>query len=76
MIISVRVVPRSSRNKVCDEGQRLKVHLSRPAQDGEANAQLVEQLARHFKVKKYELRIIKGLRSRDKLVELSTPGTS
>lgn len=72
MIINVRAWPSASRNLVKEEGGRFKVHLSRPAQDGEANVQLVELLAGYLKVKKYQVKIIKGLRSRDKLIEIAT----
>jgi len=70
MIISVRVSPKASFNRVVEENGKFKVHLSRPAQDGEANAQLVDLLAGRLKIKKYQVKIIKGLRSRDKLVEI------
>jgi len=70
VIVSVRVVLKSSRQKVQEDGSKLKVYLTRPAQDGQANAQLIEILTGHFKVRKYQLRIISGLKSRDKLIEV------
>ncbi|MDP2904759.1 MAG: peptidoglycan editing factor PgeF [Candidatus Omnitrophota bacterium] len=72
MIVSVRVSPKASFNRVVEENGKFKVHLSRPAQDGEANAQLVDLLAGHLKVKKYQIKIVKGLKSRDKSVEVSS----
>lgn len=74
MIISVRVSPKASRNLVVEESGKFKVYLSRPAQEGEANAQLIELLAGHLKLKIYQIKIIKGLRSRDKLVEITAHG--
>lgn len=71
MILSVRVQPRSSRNLVKEENGRLKVYLTKPAESGLANAQLIELLSGHFKVKKYQVEIIKGQNSRSKLVEIS-----
>jgi len=70
MFIEVRVAPKSSRSLVKDEGGFLKVYLTSPAQDGQANGQLVKLLSEHFKVKKYMVRIVKGERSRSKLVEI------
>ena len=69
MIFRVRVVPRASRNLVKEQKDYLKVYLSKPAQDGLANKQLIELLSEHLKIKKYRLKIIKGHNSRDKLVE-------
>lgn len=72
--VTVRVVPRSSRVKVEDasdkEGQRLRVQLTRPAQDGEANRQLCEVLAQYYKVKKYQVSIVSGESSRMKIVRI------
>jgi len=71
MLLNVRVVPKSSRKLVKVEGERLKVYLTRPAQDGLANEQLVELLSDHLKVKKYKIEIIKGLKSKDKTVRIN-----
>lgn len=71
MILHVRVIPRSSRKLIKEEGGRLKAYLTKPAQDGEANRQLIELLAEYFGVKKYQIEIIKGLTSRDKEVKLN-----
>ncbi|MCX5711057.1 MAG: DUF167 domain-containing protein [Candidatus Omnitrophica bacterium] len=70
MLLNVRVVPKSSRKLVKEEGERLKVYLTRSAQDGLANEQLIELLARHLKVKKYQIEIVKGLKSKNKTVKV------
>jgi hypothetical protein len=70
MIFNVRVIPRSSRNRIQQEGNNLKVNLTKPAQQGMANSQLIDFLSGHFKVKKYKIRIKSGQNSRDKLVEI------
>jgi uncharacterized protein len=71
VILSIKVVPKSSRNLVKEEGDNLKVYLTKPAYDGLANEQLILLLADYFKVKKYQVRIVKGDKSRNKLVEIS-----
>lgn len=70
MVLNIRVIPKASRNLVKKEGPGLKVYLTKPAQDGLANAQLVDLLAEYLGVKKYRIKIIKGQKSRDKLVEV------
>ncbi len=72
MILNVRVIPKASRNLVQEQKGFLKVYLTKPAQDNLANTQLIELLSKHLKVKKYQLKIIKGEKSRDKLVEINT----
>ncbi len=70
MIFKVRVSPRASRNRVEQFHDVLKVYLTKPAAEGLANAQLIDLLSRHFEVKKYQVIIKSGLKSRDKLVEI------
>ncbi len=72
MILRIRVIPKASRNLVQEQKGFLKVYLTKPAQDNLANTQLIELLSKHLKVKKYQLKIIKGEKSRDKLVEINT----
>jgi len=61
----------ASRNLVKQEPKGLKVYLTKPAQDGLANEQLISLLVEHLKVKKYQLKIIQGDKSRNKLVEIT-----
>ena len=71
MILTVKVVPKASRVRVKEEPGLLKVYLTSPAQDGKANAQLVEVLATHFGTRKYLVRIVRGESSRTKTVEIT-----
>ncbi len=70
MRINIRVVPKASRALVKDEGQGLKVYLTKPPQDNQANMQLVEILAKHFGVKKSAVNILQGEKSRNKVAEI------
>lgn len=71
MILDIRVIPKAGRNQIKEENARLKVYLTKPALDGLANEQLIELLAEHFGVKKQKVRIIKGVKSRNKSIEIS-----
>ncbi|KPK96486.1 MAG: hypothetical protein AMJ95_14065 [Omnitrophica WOR_2 bacterium SM23_72] len=70
MILNVRVVPRSSRTQVYKEGNRFKVYLTKPTHNGLANTQLILLLSEYLKIKKYQIRILKGAKSRDKLIQV------
>lgn len=70
MILNIRVAPKASRNLIKRENGHLKVYLTRPNQDGMANAQLIELLAEYFNVKRYQVSIIRGHKSKDKVVEI------
>ena len=73
MIVTIRVVPRAKQNKVVAEAGRLKVYLTAPPVEGKANELLIEVLAEHLGVKKKQLRLVRGEKGRDKLVEVNKP---
>jgi len=72
MIIKIRVLPRSSRNEVVGEmaDGTLKVKLTAPPVDGKANEALVELLAEHFDISKSKIKIVRGLTSKNKVIEI------
>jgi len=72
MILNVRVIPKASRNFVKKEDGHFKVYLTKPAHDGLANMQLIELLSEFLNIKKYQIKIIKGQKSRDKFVEINS----
>ncbi|NOX97484.1 MAG: YggU family protein [Nitrospirae bacterium] len=69
-LIQVRVIPKAKKNNLKQEGNKLKVYLTAPPVEGKANKLLVELLAQHFKLKKSRIKIVKGEKSRDKLVRI------
>lgn len=62
--INIKVIPNAGRNELKGE----KLYLNAPAVEGKANKALIEFLADHFNVKKKQVRIIKGLKSRNKVI--------
>jgi uncharacterized protein len=70
-LLRVRVSPRASRTQI--EGVRdgvLQVRLNAPPVDGAANKALRELLAKTLRCPKGSIEIIRGERSRDKIVLL------
>ncbi|ACB07219.1 DUF167 domain-containing protein [Candidatus Korarchaeum cryptofilum] len=70
MRVSVLVVPNAGRNGVVEEGDHLRVYVRAPPVKGKANEAVIEVLAEFFGVKKSDIRIISGERSREKVVEI------
>ena len=70
--LSIKVIPGSSRNMLKQEGESIKVHLTAPPIDGKANEALVKFLAKHYNVSKSRVEIIKGHKSRDKVVKIES----
>ena len=72
----VTVKPGSSQEKVVESTPagdtnpgELTVYLRAKPHDGEANAALIKILAKHFKVPKPTIAILRGAHSRQKLIE-------
>jgi uncharacterized protein (TIGR00251 family) len=53
------------------QGNRILVGLTSRPEKGKANLELIRKLARHFKVSSSQVRIISGLKSRRKTVEVT-----
>lgn len=69
--IDIRVAPRSSRDAVLGEhAGALKIALTAPPVDGEANAALVAFLAKKLGVAAKQIRIVHGERGKTKLLEV------
>jgi uncharacterized protein (TIGR00251 family) len=67
----VRVQPRASRTEVAGtHGEAVKIRLAAPPVEGAANAALAAFLAKQLGVSKSAVRIVKGERGRNKVVEV------
>jgi len=71
MLIQVKIIPRSSLNKVEETSPaEFKVHLTAPPVDNKANKLLISLLAKHFDVPKQAVIIRHGATKRQKLIEI------
>jgi uncharacterized protein (TIGR00251 family) len=71
MRIVVRVIPRSSRNRLTWEQDMLRARLTAPPVDGAANAALIELLAEQLDIPRRDISIVHGLTARQKTVEVA-----
>lgn len=71
MRIYVKVIPKSSRNKIekISEGE-YKAWITAPPVDGKANSMLIQVLTDYFGVSRSSLKIIVGKTARTKIVEI------
>ena len=71
MLLRVRVIPRSKKAEVkVLKDSSLKVRVVSPPVDNRANKELRDVIAQYYNKKESAVRIIKGLRSRNKLIEI------
>jgi uncharacterized protein (TIGR00251 family) len=69
--IQLKVTPNSSKSEVKLENGVFRVKLKSKPVDGKANLELVKLLAEHFRVPTSSIRILRGLKSRDKVVQVT-----
>ena len=73
IMIEVKVEPRSSRRQITGvmDNEVLKVKLTAPPVDGSANEQLIELISEVTGIKKSCIKIVRGLSSKRKVVEIT-----
>ena len=72
LTIDVLVVPRASRTAVGPmQGDRLRVAVTAPPVDGEANAAVIDALAKAFGVRRGAIEIVRGERGRRKTIRIA-----
>ena len=70
--INIRVTPNAGKNEISEgEGGNLRVHVTAPAERGKANKTAIKLLAKFLGVKAGDIRIVKGHKSRDKVIEVT-----
>ena len=71
MKINVIAVPNSKYSEVIKiDEDSYKVRVNAPASEGEANKRLIEILSDYFNVSKSCVKILKGLKNRNKIVNI------
>ncbi len=72
MKIKVRVLPRSSKNEVAGEmaDGTLKIKITTAPVEGKANEALIDLLSEHFKIKRNKIKIVSGITSKNKTIEV------
>lgn len=69
--IKVLVQPNAKVNQLLfSEGDCWKIKIKAPAQEGKANAELINFLAEYFAVSKRQVKIVYGFNSRLKIIEI------
>lgn len=70
MNIEVKVIANAKKREILREGSFFKVKLISMPRDGKANEELIEFLSDIFRVRKSEIKILRGEKDRHKVVYL------
>lgn len=69
-IIEIKVIPNAKKDEIVETHEGLKVKTHAPATDGKANKAVINIIAGYLGVKSSQIKIIRGERSRKKVLEI------
>ncbi len=76
LLFSCKVYLRNCENKISiGENDSLKVYINAVREKGKANKVLIETIANCFQLKKYQINILSGLTTTNKLIQIITDKT-
>jgi len=70
MNVPIKVFPQAKKNCVKEEAGILKVYTTAAAVEGKANKATIVLLSKYYKIKKSQVEIIKGLRTKQKVIRI------
>lgn len=70
MQINIRVIASAKQNKIVESDDGFKIYTTTAPEDGKANGAVIKLLAKHFDKPKSHIEIIRGHRTRDKVVSI------
>ncbi|WP_281705729.1 DUF167 family protein YggU [Aeromonas taiwanensis] len=74
LVLHLMIQPKASRDQIVGlHGDELKVAITAPPVDGQANSHLIKYLAKQCKVAKGQVRIVRGELGRHKTVAIEAP---
>ncbi|MFM5786693.1 DUF167 family protein YggU [Aeromonas veronii] len=74
LVLHLVIQPKASRDQIIGlHGEELKVAITAPPIDGQANSHLIKFLAKQFKVAKGQITIVRGELGRHKTVAIDSP---
>lgn len=72
--LEIYVKPNASRNAIVGRhGDRLKISLTAPPTENQANQELIKFLAKYLAIPKSQINVSKGMQSRNKLITINSP---
>lgn len=71
MLIDIKVITNAKKNSIKEESGVTKVYITALPVKGRANKALIKFLSEHFRVKKSDIRIIRGEKSNRKTLEIT-----
>ena len=71
MKLNIKVIPNAKENKILESAEGIRVYVKGVPDKGKANKELIDILSDYYGVKKKDIKIIRGEKSRKKVVEIN-----
>lgn len=72
MILKIKTIPGAGKNEIIEEaGGQLRVKIKEKPEKGRANIRVINILSRYFKIPEEKIKIISGLKNRNKIIKIS-----
>lgn len=68
--INIKVITNAKRQEIKKQEEVFKVYLKSKPEKDKANKELISLLADYFKISKYNIEIIKGVHSKEKVLKI------
>ena len=68
--ITIKVTPNAKTNSITKENNILKIRVTAPAINNKANKAVIQLLSKHLKINKSKIKIIKGIKSKEKIINI------
>jgi len=68
--VKVKVKPNSKTEELSQAGDTFVVKVKEPPKEGKANQAVIKLLAKHFGVPQSQVRILSGIKSKNKVIEI------
>ena len=72
MKLFIKAIPKASKDQIIKiDESNLKIKTNKPPEDGKANEAVIEILANYLNVKKNQIKIISGINSQKKIIQIN-----
>ncbi len=72
MKLFIKAIPNASKDQIIKiDESNFKIKTTKPPEDGKANKAVIEILANYLNVKKNQIKIISGINSQKKIIQIN-----
>ena len=71
MLLNIKVIPNAKKEKIITDDKITKIYVTAQPECGRANRAVIKLLSKQLNTSKSKIKIIKGEKSREKIIKIS-----